>query len=195
MDHSPTPQKLTKAILSLCKKIAPQQKPIYLDVTPTEFSEPLDCFENVREQIERYGGRMVLGWEIWEWPTNMIEAEFHAVWQSPDGKLIDITSKPIPVPRILFLSDPDQVYTGRQVDNIRIPLRDNPLIKEFIEINEKIFEYMNTGELADYYGPIPSPEKLQKRKAFLQEKINLQKIKPNEKCPCGSGKKYKKCCL
>ena len=31
-------------------------------------------------------------------------------------------------------------------------------------------------------------------KAKQQPVVNSNKIGPNEKCPCGSGKKYKKCC-
>jgi hypothetical protein len=46
-------------------------------------------------------------------------------------------------------------------------------------------DYMKTLDLPPgYYAPPPKP--------FVREN---QKIGRNDSCPCGSGKKYKKCCL
>jgi uncharacterized protein YchJ len=46
-----------------------------------------------------------------------------------------------------------------------------------------------------------NPEKLKEEKVSLKEKIKAErvtkrnKIGRNQKCICGSGKKYKKCCF
>ncbi len=190
-----TPKKITNSIRFFCKKIVSDQEPIYLNVTPTEFSEPLDCFVNVQKQIKLFGGNILYGWQIWEWLNNMLEAEFHAVWVTSEGSLVDITPKPANILNILFLPDPARKYDGRQVNNIRMPLRDDPFIKEFIEVNNKIFEYLNSKELIDYYGPVQIPKNLLQKKNYLLQKISNRKLGPNEPCSCGSGKKYKNCCL
>ena len=52
-------------------------------------------------------------------------------------------------------------------------IKNNPnMVKNIINNN------LNNGTLSDKSQPIVKPKK----------------IKPNEKCPCNSGKKYKKCC-
>ena len=74
-------------------------------------------------KVEKNGGGFQYGWQIWEWPDVMIEAEFHAVWNSPQGILIDITPKQIDTHKILFLPDANRTYEGKQVNNFRQPLR------------------------------------------------------------------------
>jgi len=38
---------------------------------------------------------------------------------------------------------------------------------------------------------LPKPQRI----TNLKTKVKGRKVGRNEKCPCGSGKKYKKCCL
>jgi len=162
----------------------------------------------VRNQIEAHGGSVCYGWQIWEWPNVLINAEFHAVWKDPSGSLVDITPKPPPIQRILFLPDPTREYDGRQVNNVRRPLRNDPAIKRFIKDCDREFEISNRGDRATQYDRIDVEEDewkeleaIKKRKAefLLRFKskpapIRSQRIGRNEPCPCGSGKKYKKCC-
>ena len=105
----------------------------------------------------------------------MIEAEFHAVWVDPDGNYRDVTPKEMPgIKQILFLPDPALVYGGRQIDNVRVPLRDDALIKDFIKAAEQYYEATNRGELADYHGPMalsPEMRTLMGRLLKLQELI------------------------
>ena len=76
-------------------------------VTPVDEAVMLDCFVNVSRYAERFGGSIQYGWLIWEWPTIMIEAEFHAVWVTPQGALKDITPNPFGMGQVLFLPAPD----------------------------------------------------------------------------------------
>lgn len=126
----------------------------------------------------------------------MVEAEFHAVWLSPESSFVDVT--PAIVPRILFLPDPARTYEGQQVNNIRVALADNPLIHEFIEINNKIFDEENRGELANVHGEISLPPDviipLMRRKTEIQLILSSRRVGRNDPCTCGSGLKYKKCC-
>jgi hypothetical protein len=103
-------------------------------------------------------GDQVIGWTIWEWPRVLIEAEFHCVWRQSDGTLLDITPKPVQVPRILFLPDPVRRYQARQVDNIRKPLDRDPAIKRFCDLSAKYHRAVNEGDLAEYHGPVTLSE-------------------------------------
>jgi hypothetical protein len=73
----------------------------------------LDCFNIVARKVARDGGTIQHGWSIGEWPTIMLEAEFHGVWVSASGELIDLTPQADPPDRILFLPDPNRKFEGR----------------------------------------------------------------------------------
>ena len=130
-----------------------------------------DCFVYVKEHAQAHGGEMLIGWAIWERPKLFIEAEFHAVWKTNDGELIDLNPRPIPIPRVLFLPDTNRRYEGRQVDNIRKPLcRDANLIR-FLSNQSQWFGLLNEGDLADYHGEIvmtPAMKKLQKEQLTIE---------------------------
>ncbi len=160
-------------IQALCKRLVPDSQPIYLDVEKYDLSIENDCYANVEKVIQSKGGSIQYGWQIWETLLGvMAEAEFHAVWVDPHKKYHDITPKALPgIDRILFLPDLNRVYAGRQIDNIRIALRTDPLISQFIQNEENYFEVMNRGELANYHGEIimtPEIERiLEKKREFL----------------------------
>jgi hypothetical protein len=131
-----------------------------------------------------------------------LEAEFHAVWRDPDGRLIDVTPVPTAIDRILFLADPSRTYEGRQVNNIRRALSDNPAIKDFFRAADDEFDLMNRGTRADKHGTLAlhGPDKdewlgaeARKSAAMLDIFRELPKPGRNDPCPCGSGKKFKKC--
>ena len=49
--------------------------------------------------------------------------------------MVDITPKPEGETRILFVPDPRRRYEGLAIDNVRMPLRDDLLIKHFIQMS------------------------------------------------------------
>jgi hypothetical protein len=113
-------------------------------------------------------GSAVVGWAIWESPGVFIEAEFHAVWRSPEGQLIDIALRSRSFTNIVFLPDPARKYNGCQVDNIRKALvRDND-VKRFLFLFHRKFEILNAGERA-YQHEVLLP------KAALRELLALKK--------------------
>ncbi|MDP3996811.1 MAG: zinc chelation protein SecC [bacterium] len=159
-------------IIALCQKVAPGQKAVYLEIEPVEEAIVNECYGNVDKAIHKSGGSIQYGWQIWEtMPDVMAEAEFHAVWKDTDGNLHDVTPKEMPgITRILFLPDPTRNYSGRQIDNIRIALKDDPLVHSFITNAESYFEVTNRGELADYHGEIdltPEMKDLMRKNAEL----------------------------
>jgi len=196
----------SQKVASLCAKLVEGGSPVYLNVEAVENADINDCFFIVRDVINEKGGSIQYGWQLWETlPGRMIEAEFHAVWVDIEGNYHDVSPKAIAIDRILFLPDPKRTYQGRQVDNVRIALEDSDaIIKRFIENAEKYYEATNRGELADQHGEIVgTPEII----ALMKERdeIGLEimsgataprkssKVGRNDPCPCGSGKKYKKC--
>jgi hypothetical protein len=100
------------------------------------------------------GGKQYNGWAIWEWPKVFIEAEFHCVWESPGGELIDLTPDGFQPDKILFLPQPQKQYRGRRVDNIRKPLSRDKDVHRFIELAGERFAELNRTALSGYYGPI-----------------------------------------
>lgn len=134
-----------------------------------------ECFSVVPEYVSMYGGKQCTGWAIWEFPKVMIEAEFHCVWESPDGDLLDLTPKEFPLDKILFLPDPKRKYGGLQVDNIRKPLIRDKDVKRFIELAEIKFIELNRAVLPGYYGKIDIPDlvlEIQHEMDMLEAKIN-----------------------
>jgi hypothetical protein len=135
-----------------------------------------ECFPIVEEQIASRGGSRVTGWAIWEWPGVFIEAEFHAVWASQTGELLDLSPRPFLASSIVFLPDPSTQYEGRQIDNVRKPLvSDNDLIR-FLFIFRRRFEILNEGDLAFQHGMVSlSPRAAKELHSLQKEGLRLER--------------------
>lgn len=156
-------------VQTFCAEVSPGSQPVLVSCRPRFDRAANECFSIVEEQIAANGGSMAVGWAIWEWPGVFIEAEYHAVWKSPDGQLLDLTVRTLLASNILFLADPLREYHGRQIDNVRKPLvRDNDLVR-FLFIFRRHFEIMNLGDLAFQHGPISLPPKALKEYQALQK--------------------------
>ena len=168
----------------------------FLDVKARGNAVQLECFENVRLTIEERGGRSVHGWLVWRWPRVFVEAEFHCVWQSEDGDLHDVTPRPDGDMRVLFVADPSRTYEGRSLDNVRIPLRDDKLVRDFIRLAEMRFELMNRGDRAVQHGLVSVPaaeyEHIAQGMGFIEGML-CEGLTQHSRCACGSGLKYRKC--
>jgi hypothetical protein len=200
------PRRISEVVRDFCRGVVAEAEPTYLAVTPFPEDVERDCFMNVERHIADDGGSIQHGWRIWEWPNTMIEAEFHAVWRKPAGELVDVT----PLPnreRILFLPDPERVWEGRQVNNIRKPLLQNPLVEEFIRLANERFEILNSGERAEMNGTLAFnmeeaqefEEQLKLSKAERRRLMNtIRRGAEIEQlislCPCGSFVRYYRCC-
>jgi len=200
--HPVTPANLSSSILALCQELVPGGKPEYVDVRPIQGAPINDCFPIVHDRVLAEGGAAVYGWSIWEQPTLFVEAEFHAVWCTPNNGLIDITAKNHPIMRILFLVDPSRHYEGHQVKNVRRALRNHPSIAGFLETCDEEFEFINRGQRAYQHGKITEQgaeaveyEQIQRRKMlYCVEMLRLHpNVEPYDPCWCGSGKKVKWC--
>ena len=188
-----TPRRITTEVQEFCREVVADMKLVYLDVRPSEQDIELDCFVNVEKRVIEAGGSIQYGWRIWLWPNTMIEAEFHAVWHTPDDTLIDITPAPKGAVRILFLPDSSREYDGRQVNNIRKALYQRPLVEEFIQLWDEHYEILNKGERAYIHGAI----KFAGEEALRLDTINTRVAQIQaflSPCPCGSFQRLYLCC-
>ena len=103
-----TPATATQEIVGFCQTLGGSSDPLYVDVVNDAQGMYGWCSDGVCEKVIEGGGRIVFGWAIWEWPGVIVTSEFHAVWESPDRVLLDITPKPWQESRILFV--PDYTY-------------------------------------------------------------------------------------
>lgn len=192
-----TPNEICSDIRFLISKLGSKSEPVYLPYMP-EAGAPLnECFPTVDKKVESSSGKKVLGWQIWKTPL-LVEAEFHAVWESPQGDLIDITPKSLPLAKILFLPDETAVYEGKQVNNIRVNTTGNQLVDDFIAVCDAIFRIENKGDRAFQYELSLSGEEAQAyhmltKARELLEIMALQGMNRKSPCFCGSGKKHKAC--
>lgn len=140
-------------VRDFCKTVDSGSQPVSVRCSPV-FGAINDCFPQVERRVIESGGNLVLGWAIWEITGQLIEAELHAVWQKPDGQLLDIASRPIRFDSITFLPDTKRLSYARQIDSIRQPLNSDPRILEFISLLSQKFAVLNEGDLADQTGII-----------------------------------------
>lgn len=191
------PELTEPRVTALVDRIVPQGIAIYLAVEPARFAEVNGCFPAVTEKVHRDGGSMVVGWQIWR-SRFLLEAEYHAVWRAPDGTLRDITPKALPIDRILFVADPTLTYDGRQRDNVRLNMSDNPLGDQFIAIAEALFAVENRGERAFQSEVTLRDEEAAAHEFLLDlkrtvEVMIIKGLTPTSLCLCRGGLSYQAC--
>lgn len=190
MIRETTPARITQVIIDFCASITSDSSPEYIDVCPAPWAALNECFNNVYRMVKQYGGSMISGWAVWQRGNMLLDAEAHAIWRAPDGKLIDITPHSYNEKRILFLFDSSVCYQGITIPSHRQALTDSPLVAEFIRLYSERDHIMQTATLGNVY---VMPADLHNRINALQL-IFSQEVGRNDPCPCGSGLKYKKCC-
>ena len=192
--HEATPKSISKEIIAGCDSIIAGQSPIVVPVIPDYYAKPNDCFNNVSRQVESNGGKQINGWTIWQRANIMIDFEAHAVWQTTEGELIDITPHD-QEDQILFLPDARVNYKGFTIPSKRFALTDSALVAEYIEVWNEYDAFC-----AQY--PANTPITLTKgtHEAYVYYRrleIDLlfrKDVGRNDLCPCESGLKFKKCC-
>lgn len=189
MKRETTPVRVTDKVMELCSGIVSDVVPAYVPVAAQEWSLPSECFPNVQKMVRENGGQQVNGWAIWQWANVLVEAEAHSVWQSPKGRLVDITPHDNGETDILFLADPDMVYDNNTIASVRSALTSSPLVAELIQLMDERDRIMcaTPGRMCKI------PKNLLIRIMQIQMVLQME-VGRNDPCPCQSGFKYKKCC-
>lgn len=190
-----TPVKITEPIKRFCKTIVgkKENEPVFINVQPHERSREQHCFENVSEMISRNGGLQINGWLIWQRGNMYLYAEAHSVWMNDEGKLIDVTPPHDGEKRILFLRDDRVQYCGIRIPSKFYQLTKSKKVLKFIRLREEGY-FIEADLKLDGMTKIT---KLNQLKQQIKEYNNdfLKDVNENDPCPCGSGRKYKDCCL
>jgi len=131
------PDRIDDQILEFCARLCPDSEPQFVHVKPDARAKLLDCHPNVAAKVKRDGGRHVFGWQISVAPHIFLEAQFHSVWKSPAGRLVDITMEEAGHSRILFLEDPYRSYNGERLANERFPLGPPDMVSRFLELADR----------------------------------------------------------
>lgn len=142
----------------------------YIDISPEAYNGEYHvscCQINVAKKIEKDGGKRLIGWCIWKSPV-LLEAEYHHVWVSPEGNIVDITPQSDKGETILFVVDPEQKDDGLPVLNKRKILKDIPEVRKMIELQDRIYFYRKKYQIP-YSNNVQFPN--QKELQFFQ---NLQ---------------------
>lgn len=193
-----TPRKLDATVASFCRGLS-RHPPVYVPVRPESDAEAVECFFNVGQKVGRDGGGIRYGWAVWIWPRVFIEAEHHAVWEAPDGTLVDVTPTLNGEARVLFVPDPERVYdyeNHRRLDNVRKALTNDPDVRAFLTLAARVaalIEDNSVGRMAS----VPADE-LRRLNSLRRDHYAAMLRKfmgRNDPCFCGSGRKYKVCCM
>ena len=191
-----TPARIGPSVRRLIATVTPGGRARYLQVRPSPGATVNGCFSNVRAKVARDGGRMLCGWQLWEWPRVLVEAEFHAVWLSPGGDMVEITPKPNGESSILFVPDEQREYRGEVVDNVRLALHDDQLVKHFIRVSREIVQIMARSGQPAGQGRVRVPAEqiapLRQAQHFLGYAIDAD-LREHDPCLCGSGLRYRQC--
>ena len=136
-----TPPEMSKEVVLLCNHLSPNIHPFFVDVIVEPNAEPKECFNNVDCKISSSGGYSQQGWRIFEIPSCYLDAEFHAVWVSPEEKYIDISPNEVNVNTILFLPDLVRTYKDMPLDNVVFPLTEDEDLLNFFKEHAHSFGY------------------------------------------------------
>lgn len=192
-----TPEKISEEISGFLKTIN-DEHPFYIDVVADAQSKINECFVNVEEKVKHNGGKVLIGWQVWE-TKHLIEAEFHAVWRMPSDKIVDITPKAAKgIDKILFLPEPTRSYIGIHVDNVRKNKSKERLVDDLIQVSQLSFYLLNKGKRA-----MMKEVRLTQAENIRGQKLNQIKngllsmlahsATSHSVCFCGGQLPYRKC--
>lgn len=133
MTLNPIPNKDKASVQAFCHSIAPEQEPIYVLHSPIPGAPLKACFTIVQQQILTHGGSQITGWRIVEFTNIRLEAEFHVIWESPDGDLLDITPQEHNFSQTLFLPDPSRSDGNTRTTPILKPAKQNPNAQRLVD--------------------------------------------------------------
>lgn len=177
-----TPNEITEEINNfIIKNIVSDPSPIFVKVAPPSWAKEKKCVTNVKKMLYDYkkGGTDLQGWIIWEWPKVLIAAEFHDIWKSTQGEIIDITPHKQNVSDILFQIDPLR-HVNLSLDepipiSIRQPICDDNEVKKYCnlcyEYEKMEYEYEKENKNKQELNDNPQFRRVRSKATFLRDII------------------------
>lgn len=196
-----TPEKLTPRLREVCKRLVSASEPLFVDRKPLPGARINKCTFNVQDFLQGNIGEMVLGWEITVWDNVLVDCVGHAVVRQGDS-LLCVTPSKYGESRLLFLPDSSLSFDFSD-QNARMPVAELPLSSR-PEVAGLIEATKREREIKVKYPVSSQPllvqgqdaidlRHLEKLKSMLMLKVILATSDHNTRCPCGSGKKFRKC--
>ena len=177
-------------IAEFCRVLNPDEQALQVDNIPESYAVYGVCDVNVAEKIRREGGEAVFGWDIFILGDVLVEAEWHVIWRSPEGLLVDITPRPIEGEGTYFLPQPDLCDRTIFTSSKRMAMVDCQASRGLFMLGKMLDEVRRKS----WDGSVWRLSKAD-RDAI---QVRAQKIMvgvPNwSKCPCDSTKLFGKCC-
>ena len=135
-----TPKSITRHLRDLCARLKVTAEPTFVPVRSRADAALGDCFNDVKRQVEEFGGELFHGWLLWEWPGILVEAEFHGMWRSPTGDLTDVSLRGEGEEVVLFVPDVSRRFEGSRKDNVRHVTGKDPRIRTFVQNQNRFFK-------------------------------------------------------
>jgi hypothetical protein len=169
------PSPSASSVRKICSVIASPEEPLLVKLAPMPWAVEKECFPNVMRQVAEGGGGIVYGWALWQCGWLFIEAEHHAVWESPNGEWLDITPQVPPVAHTLFLPDKRAIYdfeTTDVRDNHRLALIKDARLDRLLELFTERTALMNS--IPSVGGRVTLTG--DSAKAFVQNKRSIEQL-------------------
>jgi hypothetical protein len=183
--ESKTPRILTARLVDICDSHNLHDL-VFVPRVPKNDCEAGNCFSNVQKYVEKYGGNLLMGWNVTVRKNLYVECEAHAVWENPEKQVIDITPINGDGNQTLFSCVKGMLV--QKTPSKYLPLTDSELLLKYIDLRNQ-FEIIRCTSGDE----MQVPQSLMYGIVGLDE-IFIQKTGRNEPCTCGSGLKHKRCC-
>lgn len=196
------PEMVTPDIERACRSTGLQGSPVFVRLQPAPDAVANRCIHNVQRTAEQGCGELVLGWKIYVWPRVLVQLIGHAVLRSRE-QLVCITPDRHGDQQVLFVADPSIQFDASdpmaRMPSLQVALDPHADVTNFISVEEQIHalkaKYPPWSESLLLRGAdAVLLKRLQAMRLRLIREIALRTRKPNERCVCDSGRKFRKCC-
>jgi SEC-C motif len=196
-----TPSALTPQILAACKRLVPAATPLFVDRAPLPDALVNKCTFNVRRFLASHAGEMVLGWDVSVWDGVLLDCIGHAIVRCGES-LRCVTPSKYGEQRLLFLPDSSLTFDFED-ENARMPAT-QVSISSRSEVARLIDVQRAERTIRIKYPVSSAPLMVEGNDAIQLQRLGSEKSKlllavllatsdHNTRCPCGSGKKFRKC--
>ena len=185
-------------------------------VVPRQDCVNNQCWNNVPLVVEKDGGEIVPGRIVWiEESGKWLHLEAHCCWRKPDGTVIDPTPKADKEQVLAFVEEPLK-FEGHLISSRYHCFTNEPSVIEHLEWFLQFQAQIKEAQVRYLEEATPAEQDVYYRRGLTAQRMicpthsepvsddsgkggnpvrqGRQRVGRNERCPCGSGRKFKRCC-